>query len=162
MMGSGKTSTGNALAAMLGFTFVDLDAEIEKKEKQSIPAIFAQKGEPYFRNVETVVLKEFSKRRNHVFATGGGIVLRKENVQCMRETGKVILLKTSAKTLWQRVQYTTDRPLLNKPDPFGTLQQILADRESFYDTACHFAVATDGKLADDVAHEIREILKVKA
>jgi shikimate kinase len=162
MMGSGKSVTGEALASDLGWAFVDLDTEIEKKENRSIADIFARDGEAYFRGVETAVLKELSGRKKHVFATGGGIILREENVRQMRETGRIILLQASAKTLWRRLQYATNRPLLNKPDPYGTLVQILADRESLYEKACYFSVMTDGKLAEDVAREIREILRVRS
>lgn len=158
-MGSGKTSTGKSLAAMLGLEFTDFDIEIEKKEGRSIAAIFKESGEPYFRDVEASVLKEASQKTDHVVSTGGGIVLREDNVQLMRRTGAVVLLKASAKTLWQRLQYATNRPLLNKPDPLGTMQRILEDREKIYETACHFSVVTDGKIADDVAREIRMILR---
>jgi len=160
MMGSGKTVTGKALAGLLDYLFVDLDAEIQVREGRSIPEIFAASGESYFRDVEASVLKQFSKKARQVIATGGGIVLREENVQCMKETGKVMLLKASAESLWQRVRYSKDRPLLNKPDPFGALRQILNDREAFYDNACDFSVPTDGKIAEDVASEIRGILRI--
>jgi shikimate kinase len=162
MMGSGKTVTGKTLAGLLDYTFVDLDAEIQAKEGRMIPDIFAASGEPYFRDVESAVLKHFSKKNKQVIATGGGLVLREENVQRMRETGTVVLLQASAESLWQRVRYSKDRPLLNKPDPFGALQQILRDREIFYEKACHFSVLTDGKIADDVASEIQEMLRSKA
>jgi shikimate kinase len=162
MMGSGKTVTGRVLADLLSDAFVDLDAEIQAREGRPIPEIFAESGEPYFRDVEASVLEHFSKRHGQVIATGGGIVLREVNVQRMRETGKVVLLKTSAQSLWQRVRYSKDRPLLNnKPDPLGALQQILSDREAFYENACDFSVATDGKIADDVASEIQKILRSK-
>jgi len=161
MMGSGKTVTGKALADRLGCVFVDLDAEIQGKEGCSIPEIFAERGEPYFRDLESSVLESFSKKSRQVIATGGGIVLREENVRRMKETGKVVLLKASAESLWQRVRYAKDRPLLNKPDPFGTLKQILSDRESCYENACHFTVLTDGKIAEDVANEIREMIRLR-
>lgn len=159
MMGSGKTATGKVLADLLGYAFVDLDAEIQTKEGRPIPEIFSGSGEPYFRDVESSVLEYFSKQSEQVIATGGGIVLREENVRRMKKTGKVVLLKASAESLWQRVRYSKDRPLLNKPDPFGALQQILSDRGSFYENACHFSILTDGKIADDVANEIREMLR---
>jgi len=159
MMGSGKTVTGKALANLIDYVFVDLDAEIQAKEGRSIPEIFAGSGEPYFRDLESSVLGHFSKKGGQVIATGGGIVLREENVQLMKKTGKVVLLKASAESLWRRVQYSKDRPLLNKPDPFGTLRQILIDRESYYENACHFSVLTDGMIAEDVASEIREMLR---
>jgi shikimate kinase len=160
MMGSGKTVTGKALAGLIDYAFVDLDAEIQAKEGCSIPEIFASRGEPYFRDAETSVLDSFSKRSRQVIATGGGIVLRDENVQRMKKTGKVVLLKASAESLWQRVRYSKDRPLLNKPDPFGTLKQILGDREGHYENACHFSVLTDGEIAEDVASEIREMIRL--
>ena len=161
MMGSGKTETGKVLAELLGDAFVDLDAEIQTKEKRSISEIFAGSGEPYFRDVESLVLEHFSKQGGQVIATGGGIVLREENVRRMKKTGKVVLLKASAESLWQRVQYSKDRPLLNKPDPFGALRQILSDREIFYEKANHFSVLTDGKTAEDVAGEIQERMRAE-
>ncbi len=161
MMGSGKTVTGEALAGLLDYVFVDLDAEIQKKEGRSIPEIFSGSGESYFRDVESSVLEHFSKEAKQVIATGGGIVLREENVRRMKKTGKVVLLKASAESLWRRVQYSKDRPLLNKPDPFGTLQQILNDRASSYENACHFSILTDGEIAEDVASEIQEMLRTR-
>jgi shikimate kinase len=159
MMGSGKTTTGKALADLLDYTFVDLDVEIQAKEGRTIPEIFAGSGEPCFRDAESAVLEHFSKKSEQVIATGGGLVLREENVRRMKKTGKVVLLKASAESLWQRVRYSKDRPLLNKPDPLGALQRILIDRESIYENACHFSVLTDGKIADDVAGEIQEMLR---
>lgn len=161
MMGSGKTVTGKALAESLDYAFVDLDAEIQKTEGRSISDIFAQSGEPYFRDVEFSVLERFSKQSSQVVATGGGIVLRPGNVECMKKSGKVVLLKASAECLWQRVRYSKDRPLLNKPDPFGTLRQILNDREFYYEKASDLSVLTDGKSADEVATEIHSLLRSK-
>ncbi|MBU9889288.1 MAG: shikimate kinase [Candidatus Omnitrophica bacterium] len=159
MMGSGKSVTGRALAGMLDAAFVDFDAEIEKKEGRTIPEIFAQSGEPYFRDVESAVLEDISRKNHQVVATGGGVILRAENVTRMKETGTLVLLEASAKTLWQRLQYSKGRPLLNKPDPLGALTQILSDRELVYKKACHFSVVTDGKGAEDVAREIRNMIK---
>lgn len=159
MMGSGKSVTGRALAAFCDAAFVDLDSEIEKKEERTIPEIFAQSGESSFRDIESAVLENFSGKTRQVIATGGGIILRPGNVQRMKETGTVVLLDASVKTLWQRLQYSKDRPLLNKPDPFGTLTQILNDRELLYKKACHLAVPTDGKSAEDVAWEIQKVVK---
>lgn len=161
MMGSGKTVTANALATSLGYTFVDLDTTIRLSENLLISEIFAQKGEPYFRDAESSALEHVSKKAKQVVATGGGIVLREANIQRMKETGTVILLQASVESLWQRVQYSKDRPLLNKPDPFGTLRKILNDRGVLYEKACHFLVATDGKTAEKVAGEIFKILRSK-
>lgn len=159
MMGSGKSETGRELASLLNYNFADLDAEIEKKEKKTIPEIFAQFGEAHFRDLESSMLKDFAAKKGCVFATGGGIILREENVRCMKATGMVILLTASAETLWQRLRYAKDRPLLNKPDPFGALTQILSDREAIYQKACDVSVSTDGKLAEDVVQDILKILR---
>lgn len=86
-------------------------------------------------------------------------MLREENVQLMKETGDAVWLKASAESLWQRVRYSKDRPLLHKPDPFGTLRQILSDRGSLYENACHLSVLTDGKIGEDVASEILKMLR---
>jgi shikimate kinase len=159
MMGSGKTVTAKALAELLNYTFVDIDAEIQTKEGRSIPEIFAESGEPYFRDAESSVLEHFSKQAKQVIATGGGVVLREANVRRMKETGKVVLLDASVESLWQRVRYSKDRPLLDKPDPLVALRQILNDRGAFYSNACHFAVLTDGKIAENVANEILKMLR---
>lgn len=159
MMGSGKSVTGRALASLREATFIDLDTEIERKEGRTISDIFAQSGEPFFRDTEAAVLASFARKKGHIFATGGGIILRSENVRLMKETGTVIFLDASVKTLWQRLQYSKGRPLLNKPDPFGTLTQIYNDREPLYKEACHVAVATDGKTAEEVAEDIQKVIK---
>ena len=161
MMGSGKTVTGKALAGFLDYEFVDLDAEIQRRDGRPIPEIFEASGEAYFRDIESSALERVSKKKYQVIATGGGIVLHEENVRRMKMTGKVVLLQASAQSLWQRVRYSKDRPLLNRPDPFGALEQILNDRAGFYEKACHFSVATDGKIADDVAGEIQEMLRTR-
>lgn len=159
MMGSGKSVTGKALAAMLGYEFTDLDAEIEKKEGRKIARIFEENGEPYFRDVETAVLKEFSAVPNRVFATGGGIVLKDENIEIMKSTGRGIFLETSLSVLWERVRQSKDRPLLNTPDPKGTLERIMENREYRYTKASDLSVLTDGLSPQQVAKQIAELLK---
>lgn len=161
MMGCGKSVTGRILAVFLNYGFTDFDNEIENLEKRKITEIFAQSGEPYFRDVESAILERCSKYSQRVFATGGGIVLRDKNVQLMKKTGTVVLLQTSAETLWQRLSYSKNRPLLNRPDPLGTLRQILSDRERIYQEACDFSVVTDGKIPNDVAQDIFHVLKSK-
>ena len=159
MMGAGKSVTGKCLAGILGYAFVDLDVEIEKKEGRTISEIFSGKGEDYFRDVETAVLKEFSARDRHVFATGGGVVLRDENVRCMKATGKVVLLETSLTVLWERICQKKDRPLLNTPDPKGALERILENRDARYMKASDLSVLTDGMNATAVARRIAEQLR---
>ncbi len=162
MMGSGKSITGKSLATLMRYPFVDLDAEIEKNQKRSISEIFAKEGEKFFREEERKTLQFFSEKPSSVVATGGGIILLERNVIRMRETGTVVYLKASVQALWQRVRYSTDRPLLNKPDPLGTLRQILEDREPLYQSSCHFSVLTDEKTPEEVARDIFEVLLTRS
>ena len=159
MMGSGKSVTGKRLAPMLGSEFVDLDNWIEKRTGRPIREIFEKEGEPYFREQEAALLKEASGTGPRVVATGGGAVLRPENVERMRETGKVVYLEASLETLWKRVKEKNDRPLLKNGEPKQALARILGEREALYKTTCDFRVNTDGQKAERVAREIFEILR---
>jgi len=92
MPGSGKSSIGIEAAKRLGRTFVDMDAEIEKAEKTTIPDIFASKGEKYFRDVEKSIIANFGKEKSLVIATGGGAVLFSENYHSLKQNGKIYLI----------------------------------------------------------------------
>ncbi len=153
MMGSGKTVTGKKLASLLGREFVDLDALVEEKSGRTIVNIFEKQGEEFFRGIESEALREPSDGPR-VVATGGGIILRPENVRHMRNSGTVVYLETGAEALWQRVRGRSDRPLLKGADPKEKLAQILAARRSLYEQASDFRVATDGRTAEAVAEEI--------
>lgn len=131
-MGTGKTSVGKELARGKKWQFVDLDELIELKEKQVISDIFAKKGEPYFRKVEKKVLKEVVSQKNFVFACGGGIVLDKDNIRIMKETGRVICLTASPQIILKRTSGYTHRPLLNVPQPKKQVELLLKLRAPFY------------------------------
>ena len=104
MMGSGKTVTGRALGALLKRSFLDLDEYLEKKLARSIPDIFETEGEIFFREQETKILNEISKKDLQVIATGGGVILRADNVSRMKNTGRLIYLAASSEMLWQRLK----------------------------------------------------------
>ena len=158
-MGSGKTVTGRRLAALLGVDFVDLDQLMEHRAGQSITEFFEKRGEAYFRDQESALLKEVSLSDSRVVATGGGLILHPGNTECIRRTGKVVFLKTSFEDLWRRVKDKKDRPLLGKGKPGEALAQIYAARAPLYEKACDFAVNTDGQKAEAVARTIFEWIK---
>ena len=110
MMGCGKSTCGRLLSQKLGRRFVDTDALIEEREGRSIPEIFAQDGEDYFRDLETAIVKELSHQSNLVIATGGGIILREENVTALRENGYVVWLNRSPEEIYKKVSMS-GRPL---------------------------------------------------
>lgn len=154
MMGSGKTVTGKKLAALLRQEFVDLDKRLEAHTGYKIRELFEKKGEAYFRDEESRLLRESVKGGPRVVATGGGVVLRPENVRFMRETGKVIFLKTSLEIIRSRLQGKHDRPLLQTEDPQEALRKIFAHRTALYHQAADLEVDTDGLGAEAVAKKI--------
>jgi len=161
MMGSGKSLTGKNLAVLLKYDFLDLDERVEKKNGCAISEIFTQKGEPFFRDQESLVLREVPQKGSSVIATGGGIILRPENVRHMRSTGRVVYLETSLGMLWQRLEGKKDRPLLKVQDGPKALEDIFLKRKKIYEKACHDSVATDGKNPEEVAHEVAVLLELK-
>ncbi len=162
MMGSGKSVTGQKLAQMLNYPFVDLDDYLQGKLRRTIADIFSKEGEPFFRAQETEALRAVSGSVPQVIATGGGAVLKAENIQCMRETGKIIYLETSLETLWQRVKGRDERPLLKTQNPKETLAKLLDSRRAIYERESNLTVSTDGQTAEAVAEKIYFLLEKKS
>lgn len=132
MMGAGKTSIGRRLANALHLPFVDADAEIEKAANQTIPEIFAEYGEAYFRDGERRVVARLLSEGPQVVATGGGAFMSEETRQRCRERGVTIWLKAEVSVLLERVRKKGNRPLLDDPDPEGVLRRLQGQREPFY------------------------------
>jgi shikimate kinase len=131
-MGTGKTAVGEELARKKKLQFVDLDKLIELKEKRSISDIFAKEKEPYFRRLEKRVLKEVSLQKNFVVACGGGIVLDKDNINTMKNTGVMFCLSASAEVILKRTSGVTCRPLLNVDNPKEKIELLLKMRAPYY------------------------------
>jgi len=132
-MGAGKTTVGKILSKKLGYRFVDIDSEIEQVQVTPITDIFKLKGENYFRDVETRTLEEISRRSKQVVSTGGGIVIKDENWDIMKNNGVTIYLKSSIETLFNRVKHKTTRPLLNVEDPLDRAKELFSGREKLYE-----------------------------
>ncbi|MBI5145169.1 MAG: shikimate kinase [Candidatus Omnitrophica bacterium] len=131
-MGTGKTYVGKELAKKKKWQFLDLDDLIELREKRRIADIFTQEGEPYFRRVEKKVLKEVSKEDKFVVACGGGIVIDKDNIKVMKETGKIICLTAGPEAILKRTAGYAHRPLLNVKDPQKQIELLLKLRAPYY------------------------------
>jgi shikimate kinase len=131
-MGTGKTAVGKELARKKKWQFIDLDELIELREKRRISEIFAQEGEPYFRRIEKKVLKEVSKEEKFVVACGGGIVIDKDNIRIMKETGIIICLAASTDVILKRISGYTHRPLLNVSNPKKQMELLLKLRAPYY------------------------------
>lgn len=164
-MGTGKTSTGRLLAAMLGRQFVDVDSEIEAAAGLTVPAMF-DRSEAFFREQEKRMIAKVSRRANSVISTGGGAVKDPENIARLRENGILVCLKASPATIIRRLAHDTTRPLLNRPDRQEAVTSLLAERAPLYRQA-EVQIDTDALSARDAAEAIvawlrrRELLRVK-
>lgn len=147
MMGVGKSSIGRRLAARLDLRFVDADAEIEQAAGMPIPEIFAQHGEPYFRDGEARVIARLLGGAPLVLATGGGAYMRETTRDIIRQRGVSIWLKAEADLILRRVRRRNDRPLLQSGDQLATIERLIAERYPVY------ADADICILSHDVPHE---------
>ena len=157
MMGSGKTSTGRPLAKRLGYGFVDADAVIEQVAGCTIPEIFQRDGEEGFRLIESQVLNAISQRHSLVVATGGGVVTKPENWGQLH-SGIVVWLDVDQAKLIERLRNdSTQRPLLQQPDPEAALENLLQQRRPLYGEA-DLTVVINDETPDDVADGILQLL----
>lgn len=157
-MGSGKSSVAKALADKYQMSFIDTDEYIVKKEGMSINEIFIRFGEDTFRKMETEALKEIAASANDtVIATGGGTILKRENVDILRETGRIYYLMASPEEIYNRVQYDTSRPLLKAKSPEEVKKKIddmLKQRKGYYEMASDKMLVTDGVTVEKLAEKI--------
>ena len=131
-MGAGKTTIGRSLAKRIGLGFVDSDREIEARTGVNIPTIFEIEGEEGFRRREAQVIAELSQGCDQVVATGGGVVLRRENRACMASSGFVVYLNVPPPILWERTRHDRNRPLLQVEDPMRKLTELYELRDPLY------------------------------
>jgi shikimate kinase len=157
MMGSGKSTVGKLLAKKLETPFLDLDHYIEVKNNKSINDIFKEKGENYFRQLETNALSEI-KGSEIVVACGGGIILNHENRKKISSNGKVIFLKASISSLIKRLLSNKDRPLLNDKNIENELIKIWNERKNYYNETAEITINTDGYTPESISSLIIENL----
>ena len=135
-MGSGKTTAGRKLASLLGWSFIDLDKKIEEYTGKTIPEIFSQNGEDYFRAAETQILRNLKSGVNTIISTGGGTPCYSDNMDFMLESGLTIYLKLTPGQLKSRLSKSNgERPLIKDLDPqslMAFIEKKLADRERWY------------------------------
>ena len=169
-MASGKSTVGPILANTLGWNFYDLDEEIVKREGIKITEIFSEKGENYFRKSETEVLNEISKGERIIISLGGGTLLINENRKIIKSRGKLVYLKSSPETAYNRLRFKRDRPVLlfdgedepTKEEYIARIENLLEDRKQFYEEA-DIILNTDnervGRTVDKLAKIIESNIK---
>ncbi len=162
MMGSGKTTVGQLLAKQLGYGFVDTDDVIVQAGKKSINQLFAEEGEAAFRQLESDVLAQICAYTKLTVATGGGIVLRRENWSYLHH-GLIVWLDVPVELLYTRLAEDNTRPLLQDADPQGKLRSLLEQRTPLYAQAdLRISVVAGEKpeqIADKVMAAIPSVLK---
>jgi shikimate kinase len=155
---TGKTSVGKRLAKKFGWPFVDADLALVEKYQTTISEIVSTQGWDSFRDKETDVLKTLSNLDNHVIATGGGVILKKENVECMKKRGVIIWLKANRENIKKRMledQNTQDqRPSLTSKKLDDEIKETLLSRNPLYEEAMEFSVDTDDLSVDGVCETI--------
>lgn len=153
-MGSGKSTVGRKLAARLGWSFIDLDDRIEEKAGMKIPEIFKEKGEAWFREMESTILHDLVNYTDFVISTGGGAPCYDDNMDFMLRSGLTVYLKLTPAQLKERlIKSKTVRPLLkniNASELINFISQKLQEREKWYSRA---SITIDG-FEIDISHLI--------
>jgi shikimate kinase len=147
LMGAGKSAIGKRLAARLDIPFADADQEIEAAAGKTINDIFAEDGEPFFRDGERRVIGRLLEGGPKVLATGGGAFMNKETRDRIAATGISVWLNAGLDVLMSRVQRRDNRPLLKTADPRAVMERLIAERYPVY------ALADIAIVSRDVAHE---------
>ena len=155
-MGCGKTTVGEILAKKLGLPLIDTDAYIVEQEGKSIPDIFAQDGEPYFRKKEAEAIRTLCTR-NAVISCGGGAMLNPDSADYARKNGAVVLLDESFDTCYGRIQGDTNRPIVQRSTR-DELHQLFDKRSGTYRAhASH--VIPGGVSPEEMAERIMAAVK---
>ena len=159
---TGKTTLAKLLAERLDWDWIDADVEIERRAGKTIAQIFAEQGEPVFRDIEAQVIADLCRRDRLVIAAGGGAPMRPESRGAMREGGRVVWLTARPETILARMtgDATTAarRPNLTEKDPLEEILHVLQVREPIYREAAHWSVDTEGKTPDELADTILNLL----
>jgi shikimate kinase len=157
-MATGKSSVGKKLASLLDYDFLDMDSAIEAEEGMSIPEIFASRGEPAFRALESRMVETISARSRCVVATGGGTIVNPQNLEKLKRCGVLINLTADIPIILSRAGSGDDRPMLKQGDRLERVRTLLKQRAPAYAQA-DMSVDTSSLSIDEVAQLIAVKLK---
>ena len=155
-MGAGKTTIGHILARELDMNFIDLDAYIVQTSKMTINSIFEKYGEKYFRDLETKACMECGEKENAIISTGGGVILRDENIEYLKKKGVIYFLSAEPETIYNRIKHSKDRPLLKVADPLGKIKELLDGRVERYNSTCDEKLVTDNNVVEEIITKIKK------
>jgi shikimate kinase len=157
MMGAGKTTVGNLLANQLSYRFIDTDDIIAQAAGRSINQLFAEEGEAAFRQLESDVLAQVCAYTKLTIATGGGIVLQRENWSYLHH-GLIVWLDVPVELLYMRLAEDTTRPLLQDVDPKSKLRSLLEQRTPLYSQADLRITVNEGETPEQIAIRVMETI----
>lgn len=160
---TGKSTIGKSVAAALGWSFVDSDIQVIKQSGVSINDIVATEGWQAFRRMERSIIKQICTGDRRVVATGGGVVLDPDNIKVMATSGIIVWLCATAKTIHQRMfqdkNSPTLRPALTGKGQTEEIQDMLLQRNPYYESASDFCIHTDELPVDEISKRIIEKIK---
>ncbi|MDR2889776.1 MAG: shikimate kinase [Lachnospiraceae bacterium] len=161
-MGCGKSTVGRILAAETGAPLVDTDHFIEKQMGKTVSAIFESYGEAFFRQAETDCLRELlnGSEAGQIISVGGGLPMKEENRQMMKQLGKVCYLKTALPVIMARLQGDCSRPLLAQEQPAKRAEELLTVRHPVYEAAADIIIDTSDQDPQAIAQSILSVLCV--
>jgi shikimate kinase len=153
--GAGKSAVGRRLAARLGRTLVSTDAEVVKRAHRTIPEIVAKEGWEYFRDLESDICRELADRDQLVIDTGGGAILRPQNVEALKKNGTVFWLEASVEIITKRIGRDTQRPSLTGTKSFvDEIQDVLRERTPQYQAAADHVIRTEDQPIDQLVETL--------
>jgi shikimate kinase len=153
-MGVGKSTIGKILANKMQGKLIEMDEAIETEQGKSINEIFATYGEEYFRDLESKLVERIATGEGNIVSCGGGAVLRPENVECMKKSGTIVFLSATPETIYKRVRYSTNRPLLNGNMNVAYIAGLMEKRRALYESAADITIDTDGKSKGEIVRDL--------
>lgn len=153
-MGTGKSTVARMLHKLYQFQVLEMDETIARNQGMPISQIFQEYGEEYFRDLETELLKSLQNTEGMVISCGGGVVLRKENVENMKKNGTIVLLTATPENVLKRVKHDEKRPMLQGKKNVNAITELMEQRKTRYQDAADIVIATDGKSSKAIATEI--------
>ena len=156
--GTGKSTVGRLLAKHLERDFIDSDKYIEDSTEKTIKSIFEEDGEEGFRKIEADTIAELSKADNKVISTGGGAVLKEDNVRNLKDNGFLVLLEATPEIIHNRIgqdeKTTQQRPSLTDKKPLDEIKHLIEQREHAYKNAADYTINTSYVSCEDIVNEI--------
>lgn len=157
--GTGKSTVAELLATRLGWKAISTDAQLVEKAQRSIPDIIASNGWDHFRNLETEVCLALKDQDRLIIDTGGGLILRPENVEALKPNSLIFWLTATVTTITRRISDDTQRPALTAGKTFlEEIQEVLTERTPKYQAAADHTIATDDLSPEKIASQILTIV----